>query len=152
VEQTANSPRNRREVVEPIRAQRSRITNRGARGLPGVDGRSPWVRRLKDVLREHSGDRPNATAAEIALLQRAATLIVELERREAAFALAGEVTDNALMVYQTAVNTLRRTLEAIGLERRARDVTPSLRELLVMTGAAGNTRPQSSYGRYRAIQ
>jgi hypothetical protein len=55
-------------------------------------------------------------------------LIVECERRETDFALAGHISDNALAIYQTTVNTLRRTLEALGLERRALDVTRRERE------------------------
>lgn len=77
-------------VGEPIRQQRSRITN-GTGLLPGVDGRSPWVRRCKDLIREHMSDLggpDNTTAAERSILRRAATLTVECERLEAKFALA----------------------------------------------------------------
>jgi hypothetical protein len=47
------------------------------------------------------------------------------------FAHAGQISDNALAIYETTVNTLRRTLEALGLERRAKDVGPTLGDLLV---------------------
>jgi hypothetical protein len=46
------------------------------------------------------------------------------ERREACFAQAGEASDEALAIYQTTVNTLRRTLEALGLKRQGRNITP----------------------------
>jgi ABC-type phosphate transport system auxiliary subunit len=68
--------------------------------------------------------------AEYALTRRAVTLIVELERREVMFAQAGEVADEALAIYQTTVNTLRRTLETLGLQRRAKDIGPTLSDLL----------------------
>jgi hypothetical protein len=104
---------------------RSRITN-GSALLPGVDQRSAWVRRCKDLLAAHIADLggdSNISEAERALIRRAVTLIVECERREVGFAQAGEVSDAALAIYQTTVNTLRRTLEALGLKRRAKDVT-----------------------------
>ena len=63
-------------------------------------------------------------------MRRAVTLIVELERREVTFALAGEADNEGLAIYQTTVNTLRRTLEALGLQRRSKDVTPTLAQYL----------------------
>ena len=68
--------------------------------------------------------------AERALLRRAVTLIVELERREVMFAQAGAADDDALAIYQTTVNTLRRTLESLGLQRRPRDLGPTLGQIL----------------------
>ena len=112
--------------------QRSRITNCSAL-LPGVDGRSAWVRRAKDLLVLHMADlggEDNVSEAERALLRRAVTLIVELERREVMFAQAGAADDDALAIYQTTVNTLRRTLESLGLQRRPRDVSPTLGQIL----------------------
>ena len=35
--------------------QKSGITN-GTRLLPGIDGRSPWVRRCKDIIAAHVSD------------------------------------------------------------------------------------------------
>ena len=67
--------------------------------------------------------------AELALVKRAATLILELERRELGFAQAGQVSDQQLAVFQTTVNTLRRLLESIGLQRRAKEV-PDLQTYL----------------------
>ena len=112
--------------------QRSRITN-GSALLPGIDGRSAWVRRAKDLLALHISDlggEDNVSEAERALLRRAVTLIIELERREVLFAQAGAADDDALAIYQTTVNTLRRTLEALGLQRRPRNVGPTLGEIL----------------------
>jgi hypothetical protein len=112
--------------------QRSRITN-GSALLPGIDGRSAWVRRAKDLLALHMADlggEDNVSEAERALLRRAVTLIIELERREVMFAQAGAADDDALAIYQTTVNTLRRTLEALGLQRRPRDVSPTLGQIL----------------------
>jgi hypothetical protein len=55
-------------------------------------------------------------------------LTTELERLEAKFALAGEASADDLHLYQRITNTLRRSLEAVGLERRAIDVTRRERE------------------------
>jgi hypothetical protein len=101
---------------------RSRVSN-GKEILPQIDGRSLWARRLRELLAAHISDlggEANISAAELALLRRSVNLICECERREVAFALAGEVTDQQLMVYQTAINCLRRTLECLGLARRER--------------------------------
>jgi hypothetical protein len=112
--------------------QRSRITN-GSALLPGIDGRSAWVRRAKDLFALHMADlggEDNVSEAERALVRRAVTLTVELERREVMFAQASAADDEALAIYQTTVNTLRRTLESLGLQRRPRDVGPTLGQIL----------------------
>jgi hypothetical protein len=161
--------------------QKSRITN-GSALLPGVDGRSPWVRRAKDVISSHLSDLggvDNTSAAERSIVRRVATLTVELERLEEKFALDVNrdgkrlppeslliVAENALAMaaryqpgpkdapnenhdehryaywlgaarealraaagaellnldaYQRTSNSLRRLLEAIGLQRRPRN-------------------------------
>jgi hypothetical protein len=58
------------------------VTN-GRALLPGVDGRSPWVRRCKDIIAAHLSDVPDASAAERSILRRASVMTVELERLEA---------------------------------------------------------------------
>jgi len=106
--------------------QRSRITN-GSALLPNTDGRSAWVRRCKDVIAEHLADMggsDNTSAAERSIVRRAAVLTTELEMLEARFAQAGEATAADLDLYIRASGNLRRLLEAVGLHRRARDVTP----------------------------
>jgi len=108
----------------PAAAQRSRITN-GSALLPGVDGRSAWVRRARDLIREHLADLggfDNVSAAERSIIRRASVLTVELERLEAKFALAGEASVQDLDCYQRGANTLRRLLGAVGLQRRAREI------------------------------
>jgi len=110
---------------------RSRISN-GSAILPGVDGRSTWVRRLRDLIALHLSDlggEDAASEAERAIIRRAACLTVELERMELGFATAGEALPGQLDLYQRTANSLRRLLESIGLERRARDVSPSLSDI-----------------------
>ncbi len=107
---------------------RSAVTN-GSELLPGVDGRSTWVRRLRDLIGLHIADLGGEDAiseAERSIVRRVATLTVELERMEAAFAMAGEAKASDLDLYQRTAGNLRRLLEAVGLQRRQRNVTPDL--------------------------
>ena len=56
--------------------QRSRVTN-GSALLPGVDGRSAWVRRCKDIIEAHLSDlggEDNTSVAERSLVRRAAVI------------------------------------------------------------------------------
>jgi hypothetical protein len=78
--------------------------------------------------------------AERSIIRRCATLTVELERMEAVFAVTGEAQPDQLDLYQRTAGSLRRLLEAVGLERRAKNVTPDLHAYLeakaAETGAA----------------
>jgi hypothetical protein len=112
-------------------ASRSRISN-GSAVLPGVDGRSTWVRRLRDLIASHTTDLGGDDAvseAERSIIRRAATMTVELERMEGVFAVAGEALPEQIDLYQRTANSLRRLLESVGLERRARDVSPTLADI-----------------------
>jgi hypothetical protein len=106
--------------------QRSRITN-GTSFLPGIDGRSAWVRRARDLISEHLSDLggpDNVSAGERSLVRRVAIITTELEHLEARFATAGFAKAEDLSLYLTAANNLRRLLESVGLRRRPRDITP----------------------------
>ena len=106
---------------------RSAITN-GSAVVAGVDQRSTWCRRLRDLVQLHLSDlggEDNVSEAEKSLIRRVAVLSVEMERMEAAFAV-DEAEADALDAYQRASNSLRRLLTTLGLKRRARDITPSL--------------------------
>jgi hypothetical protein len=92
------------------------------------DGNSAWSRRYGDLVRAHIADLGGAdrlSEAQKSLIRRAAALELELEQMEGKLSM-GESID--LDAFGRATNTLRRTLETIGLERQARDVSPSLRE------------------------
>jgi hypothetical protein len=122
----SRSSLDRPRVLPKKNRQRSRITN-GSALLPGIDGRSPWVRRCKDVIAAHLSDlggEDNTSAAERSLVRRCAVLTVELELLEAKFATVGEASPDDLDLYQRTAGNLRRLLEAVGLQRRQRDVTP----------------------------
>lgn len=111
------------------RTTRTRVTN-GAVAIGGVDGRTLWARRYKDVLALHASDLGGAEAmseAEKAIVRRAATLVVELERLEARFATADKApSERDLDLYSRLAGGLRRLLETVGLHRRPRDVAPTI--------------------------
>jgi hypothetical protein len=113
--------------------QRSKVTN-GSALLVNIDGRSTWVRRCKDIIAEQLADMggsDNTSAAERSIVKRAAVITTELEMLEARFAQAeGMATATDLDLYQRMAGNLRRLLEAVGLQRRAKDVGPTLGELL----------------------
>jgi hypothetical protein len=105
---------------------RSRITN-GSALLPEIDGRSIWARRLRDLIDLHLSDlggEENVSEAEKRIVRRAAALTMELERLEAKFLANGEAKPKQLELYGRTANTCRRLLECLGLQRRARDITP----------------------------
>jgi hypothetical protein len=114
---------------------RSRVSNGHALlpSLPGIDGRSTWVRRCRDLISEHLSDVPDASVAERSLVRRAAVITTELEMLEAKFAAAGQADAEDLDLYQRTAGNLRRLLESVGLQRRAkpvdlyRDVLPALK-------------------------
>ncbi|MBP1183808.1 hypothetical protein [Methylobacterium sp. PvR107] len=97
--------------------------------MPGVDGRTLWARRMRDVANLHLNDLGGldvASEAEKSIVRRIATLTVELERMEERFATDGEADPDALDLYSRTSGNLRRLLEAIGLRRRPKDITPDL--------------------------
>lgn len=97
---------------------RSRVSNGSHLGVG--DGRSKWARRLRDLIDAYTADLGDADSLgemKRSLIRRAATMTVELERAEAVFAEKGEAEPQALAEYQTTVNSLRRTLETLGLNR-----------------------------------
>jgi hypothetical protein len=88
---------------------------------------------MRDLINAHLSDlggADNVSEAEKSIVRRVATLTVELERMESVFAEAGEAQPDQLDLYQRTAGNLRRLLEAIGLERRSKDVTPTLQEYL----------------------
>ena len=73
------------------------------------------------------------SAAERSIIRRAATLNVECEHLEMRFA-SSEASAADLLLYSRLANTLRRLLEAVGIERQMQDVTPSIDEYLASQG------------------
>ena len=76
------------------------------------------------------GGLDNTSAAERSIIRRVGVLTAELEHLEVRFATAGEANADDLDLYQRTANSLRRLLEAVGLQRRTRDVTPTVSDYL----------------------
>lgn len=128
-------PDDSQQSVTASSRTRSRITN-GRELLPDVDGRSPWARRFRDLIELHTTDLGGVdvlSEAQRSLVRRCATIEVELEYQEARMAelrLADSApSEKQLDLYSRLAGNLRRLLESVGLERRARNATPSLEEI-----------------------
>jgi hypothetical protein len=115
----------------PARAKpeaRSRVSNGKAVFLDSVDGRSALARRYRDILAQLVSDiGGDPSEAESIICRRAATLAVWCEQSESA--MAGGTPLN-IGEFTTAVNTLHRLVCTLGLERRARDIMPTLQGYL----------------------
>ena len=108
---------------------RSRITN-GADILPGVDGRSLIARRYRDIAAQIAADQGGAdrcSEARAQLIRRFAAAAVMAEAMEAQLANGEsiDVAEHALLS-----STLVRLASRIGIDRRAKNITPTLREYL----------------------
>jgi hypothetical protein len=128
MEAAPDQAENRGPIVRGRSRQRSRVTNGTGLFVDAGDGRGPWARRLRDVIDLHLADLGGAgvvSEAEASIVRRAATLTIELERLEAKFS-TGEAPPSDLDLYQRTANSLRRLLEAVGLKRVPRDVTPDV--------------------------
>ncbi len=109
---------------------RSRVTN-GKELLPGVDGRTTWVKRARDLLSIHIADLGGEDAcseAEKGIIRRACVITVQLEQLEKKFAITNEAKPADLDLYFRGANTLRRLLDVTGLQRQSRDMTPTIDE------------------------
>src|SRR5665213_3619823 len=98
--------------------------------LDQLDGRTVACRRARELvssIQADLGGSDQLSEGTRQLVRRAAVLGVFIENSEAAW-LAGQ--EAALGDYLSAIDSQRRVLSTIGLERRARDVThQSLEEI-----------------------
>ena len=107
---------------------RSRVTNGKGLFLENVDGRSALARRYRDILGQLTSDLgSDPSEAQSLIARRAVTLAVWCEQAEAELANGAELD---IGTFTTAANAMRRLLNDLGLERRARDITPTLSKYL----------------------
>jgi len=100
----------------------------GAVTLAGVDGRSMMARRFREITTGIETDLGgDLTEAQKHVVARAACLACWCEEREADLANG---LDFDVLQYSTVSNALRRLLADLGLERKARDVTPDLQSYI----------------------
>lgn len=120
---------NRKATVDLPKKQRSAVTN-GRRVFVEGDGNSAWTRRFKDIISEHASDLGGLdvlSQAQQALIRRAATLSVQLEAMEGRLS---EGLDIDMDLYGRLTGHQARVLQALGLRRALKDVTPDLRTYL----------------------
>ena len=123
------------------RSASSRVTN-GSDLLPSVDGRSIWARIMRDTIQAmltHLGGEGYASEPQRMLSRRVGALEAELIFLEDKFARVrtegGEPDIADLDLYSRMASAQRRHLEAIGLDRVPRDITPSLSEYIAASKA-----------------
>jgi hypothetical protein len=113
--------------------QRSRLTN-GTALLPDIDGRSAIARRFKDItsgILTDQGGADQCSESRLQLVRRFAAAAVLAEQLESRLA-NGEQID--VQEHALLCSTLARLASRIGINRVAKNVTPTLSEYL--TGAA----------------
>jgi hypothetical protein len=108
----------------PAKAKRkSSAVSSGRRMFVHGDASSAWSRRYRDIVAGHVSDlggRAMLSEAEISLIKRVSTLELECEQAEGKLSMGQEID---LDLYQRMLNSLRRALETLGIERRAKTVT-----------------------------
>jgi hypothetical protein len=100
------------------------------RTLADLDKRTSAARaafELRNAISNDLGGDVTLTAMKRAVVHNAAVLGAMLEDMATAY-LAGDGTD--LSLYATLANAQRRLLCDLGLERKARDITPDLRNYI----------------------
>jgi hypothetical protein len=104
-----------------VKRPRSAVTS-GRRQFINGNPNSAWSRRYHDLIIAHAqdaGGRATLSEAQYSLCRRAAGLECEIERMEAGLSRGDEVD---LDRYGRASSHLRRILESLGLERKAKSV------------------------------
>src|SRR5262249_17810833 len=118
----------RKRPTLSMRMARSAISN-GTKVLAEIDHRSTFMRRFRDLLRQHQqdlGGPDTLSEGQRCIIRRASLLQVQCEMIEAKFAkLNGSASRDDLDAYQRASNSLRRLIESLGLNegRKAKDVS-----------------------------
>ena len=128
----ARAERYRRAPVRVSESKRPRSAVTSGRKLFVDEGdpNSAWSRRYHDLVVTHCNDLGGIdllSGAQMSLIRRASAIECELERLDARLSLSQPVDMSA---YAAVSGHLRRLFETLGMQRVARDVTPSLSEYL----------------------
>jgi hypothetical protein len=106
--------------------------------LPGLDGRSATARRFRDLVNAFVADMgglDRCSEVRLGLVRRLAATTVQAEMLEARM-VNGDAIDIATLC--TLASTTVRLSQRLGLERRARNVTPSVGQYLAARTAPGD--------------
>jgi hypothetical protein len=129
MESTSILPADRLRIVGGRSRQKSRVTN-GRDVLPDVDGRSVIARRYRDIVSAviiDQGGADNITEARLQLIRRFSAAACLAEQMEARLA-RGEPID--IQQHALLCSSLVRLAQRIGINRRAKDITPALPDYL----------------------
>jgi hypothetical protein len=122
--------------IEPrAPALRARISNHKDL-LPGLDGRTSAARRFRDLVSSYIADMggiDRCSEIKLGLLRRLAAATVQAELLEARM-VNGEQIDVGTLC--TLASTTLRIASRLGLERRAKNVTPTVKAYLEHVEAA----------------
>jgi hypothetical protein len=122
---------------------RSRVTNGKTLFAQGGDNRGAWARRWRDLFELHLSDyggRENMSEAELAICGMVSTARVEMEQLAARMS-EGQATSDDVDLFNRLAGNVRRHLETLGLERRARPVDDGSDFLLKAHGLNRGRRP-----------
>jgi hypothetical protein len=122
VESVENLDTHSSRATPRLATVRSKVTNGRRVFAVGGDGRGAWTRRWKDIVELHvtdAGGRDHMSEAMLSLCRRAATLEIQLEQLERCMS---EGDDVDIEIYGRIASHLRRILETLGVERKARPV------------------------------
>ena len=116
--------------------------------LPGLDGRSATARRFRDLVNAFVADMgglERCSEVRLGLVRRLAATTVQAEMLEARM-VNGDAIDIATLC--TLASTTVRLSQRLGLERRARNVTPSVGQYLAArtAPATGDTPGMDAEG------
>ena len=124
-------------VIEPISSTAGELPSRARSAvtnhkdlLPGLDGRSATARRFRDLVNAFVADMgglDRCSEVRLGLVRRLAATTVQAEMLEARM-VNGEAIDIATLC--TLASTTVRISQRLGLERRARDVSSSLGDVI----------------------
>jgi hypothetical protein len=131
--QISETTQNKSGVNEAVEQRKSHARSRVSNGrdvLPNVDGRSLIARRYRDVVNAilvDQGGEDQCSESRKQLVRRFAAAAVLAEQLEAKLA-RGEEIDIAEHVMLSS--TLVRLAQRIGIDRRAKNITPTLADYL----------------------
>ena len=126
---TSRSSPDRSHVGQRKAAQRSRITN-GRDLLPDIDGRGAVARRYRDIVSAilvDQGGVDQCCESRKQLVRRFAAAAVIAEQMEAKLARGEQIN---IAEHATLSSTLVRLAQRIGIDRRAKNITPTLADYL----------------------
>jgi hypothetical protein len=120
----------RRRVGRPKDPRKSRLSNGSGASLPNVDGRSAAARRFRDIVSAiliDQGGFDECSESRLQLVRRFAACAVLAEQAEAKLANGEDIN---ISEHSLLCSTMVRVASRLGLERRAKDISPTLDDIL----------------------